>query len=233
MGKTIISTLISAPNVIENSGSRVSARMRRKFRTGSKRVLDVGGAFVFLVAFAPVLLGVALLLLLVQGRPILFKHKRIGRKGETFYCLKFRTMVNDASQALDAYIAANPAARKEWQASQKLKDDPRVTALGHVMRKLSIDELPQFINVVAGQMSLVGPRPIVASEVRFYGPQISYYESVRPGITGPWQVGGRSNTSYTRRVQLDVDYARNWSLGSDVVILLKTLPAVLTSSGSC
>jgi exopolysaccharide production protein ExoY len=233
MGKTIISTLISAPNVIENSGSRVSAGMRRKFRTGSKRVLDVGGAFVFLVAFAPVLLGVALLLLLVQGRPILFKHKRIGRKGETFYCLKFRTMVNDASQALDAYIAANPAARKEWQASQKLKDDPRVTALGHVMRKLSIDELPQFINVVAGQMSLVGPRPIVASEVRFYGPQISYYESVRPGITGPWQVGGRSNTSYTRRVQLDVDYARNWSLGSDVVILLKTLPAVLTSSGSC
>jgi exopolysaccharide production protein ExoY len=233
MEKTIAPTLINSPNVSENTGSRASAGMSLKFRRGAKRVLDVGGAFIFLIAFAPILLGVALLLLLVQGRPILFKHKRIGRKGETFYCLKFRTMVNDSGHALDAYFAANPAARKEWQASQKLKHDPRVTALGHVMRKLSIDELPQFLNVVFGQMSLVGPRPIVASEVRFYGPQISFYESLRPGITGPWQVGGRSNTSYTRRVQLDVDYARNWSLGSDVVILLKTVPAVLTSSGSC
>jgi exopolysaccharide production protein ExoY len=208
-------------------------RAKRPVQAAMKRTLDVSGALAFLILFSPLLLGVALLLLLAQGRPILFRHKRVGRNGEAFECFKFRTMVNGAGSVLEDHLAANPAARREWEASQKLKDDPRVTPLGHVIRKLSVDELPQFLNVAMGQMSLVGPRPIVSSEARFYGSHIGAYYSVRPGITGPWQVGGRSNASYDRRVELDVDYAHNWSLGRDIAILIKTVPAVLVQDGSC
>jgi exopolysaccharide production protein ExoY len=170
---------------------------------------------------------------MVQGRPVLFGHKRIGRNGEAFACFKFRTMVNGAADVLAEHLAASPSARREWEATQKLKDDPRITPLGHTMRKLSIDELPQFLNVFLGHMSLVGPRPIVHSEARFYGSHIGAYHSVRPGITGPWQVGGRSNTSYDYRVKLDVDYAHNLSLRRDILILLKTVPVVVFQDGSC
>jgi exopolysaccharide production protein ExoY len=205
---------------------------KRPVQKALKRTLDIGGALAFLILFSPLLMGVALLLLIAQGRPILFKHKRVGRNGEAFECFKFRTMVRDAGRVLEDHLAANAAARREWESSQKLKDDPRVTPLGQVMRKLSVDELPQFLNVAIGQMSLVGPRPIVPSEARFYGSHIGAYYSVRPGVTGPWQVGGRSNVSYDRRVELDVDYAHNWSLGRDIAILLKTVPAVLSRDGS-
>lgn len=205
----------------------------RRLQKAMKRTIDISAAVSFLILFSPLLLGVALLLLIAQGRPILFKHNRVGRNGEAFKCFKFRTMVNGAGRALEDYLATNPAAGREWEASQKLKDDPRITPLGHVMRKLSVDELPQFLNVAMGQMSLVGPRPIVSSEASFYGSHIDAYYSVRPGVTGPWQVGGRSNASYQRRVQLDVDYAHNWSLSRDIVILLKTVPAVLFQDGSC
>ena len=206
---------------------------KRRLQKAMKRSLDAGAALCFLVLFSPLLLGVALLLLATQGRPILFKHKRIGRNGQEFECLKFRTMVNDAGRVLEQHLAFSPSARREWESTQKLKDDPRITPLGQVMRKLSVDELPQFLNVVKGQMSLVGPRPIVSAEARFYGSHIGAYYSLRPGITGPWQVGGRSNASYDRRVQLDVDYAHNWSLGRDIAILIKTVPAVLSQDGSC
>ena len=206
---------------------------KRRLQKAVKRMLDLGGALSFLIVFAPLLIGVAVLLLVAQGRPVLFKHKRIGRNGEPFECFKFRTMVNEAGRALEQHLAANPAARREWEATQKLKDDPRVTPLGAVMRKLSVDELPQFLNVVMGHMSLVGPRPIVSSEARLYGSHIGAYYSLRPGITGPWQVGGRSNASYDRRVQLDVDYASNWSIARDIGILVRTVPAVLAQDGSC
>jgi exopolysaccharide production protein ExoY len=199
---------------------------------GLKRLFDVNLSIFLLIFLLPLLLGITLLLILTQGRPILFSHGRIGKNGVSFKCLKFRTMANDAGRLLDTYLAANPAARREWEAAQKLKRDPRVTPIGRVLRKLSFDELPQLLNVIRGDMSLVGPRPIVSSEVRFYGQYISAYHSVRPGITGPWQVSGRSNTSYAQRVQLDVDYLQGWSLAKDFAILAKTLPAVLTSNGS-
>ncbi len=221
--------LTYASDVGISHGRLVSNRPLQKV---IKRTLDVGAALSFLILFSPLLLGVAFLLLIAQGRPILIKHNRVGRNGEAFKCLKFRTMVNGGERVLEDYLAANPPARREWEATQKLKDDPRITPLGHVMRKLSVDELPQFLNVAMGQMSLVGPRPIVSSEARFYGSHIAAYYSVRPGVTGPWQIGGRSNASYDRRVQLDVDYAYNWSLGRDIAILLKTVPAVLSQDGS-
>jgi exopolysaccharide production protein ExoY len=203
-----------------------------RWQKAAKRTLDISGACSFLLLFAPLLGSLALLLLICQGRPILYKHPRIGRVGRPFHCLKFRTMVNDGTQVLEAYFAANPAARREWELRQKLERDPRVTALGGVMRKLSLDELPQFLNVLRGEMSLVGPRPIVNSEVQFYGSHIDVYHRVRPGITGLWQVSGRSNTSYPRRVELDVDYVQNWSLRKDILILVRTVPAVLSSDGS-
>lgn len=233
MEKSITSTLKVASASPEISISQTIQSSERQLQQRLKRAFDVGVALTFLILFAPFLLGVALLLLLVQGRPILFKHERIGWRHETFNCFKFRTMVNEAGRVLEEYLAANPTARLEWEGTQKLKNDPRVTPLGHVMRRLSIDEVPQVFNVLRGDMSLVGPRPIVSSEVRFYGSHISFYDKFRPGITGSWQISGRSNTSYARRVQLDVDYARNWSLTKDLVILAKTIPAVLTSDGSC
>lgn len=219
-----------SPGDVTISKNRLVNRPLQKIM---KRALDISAALAFLILFSPLLLGVSVLLLIAQGRPILFKHRRVGRDGRAFDCFKFRTMVNDARHVLEEHLAANPAARREWEATQKLKEDPRITPLGRVMRQLSVDELPQFLNVAMGEMSLVGPRPIVSSEARFYGSHIGAYYSVRPGITGPWQVGGRSNASYERRVQFDVDYAHNWSLGRDVFILLKTIPAVLSQSGSC
>jgi exopolysaccharide production protein ExoY len=211
---------------------RYSGGAQARRRAFAKRSLDVVGALSFLILFAPLLAGIALLALAAQGRPVLFGHRRIGKNGETFLCFKFRTMVKNAARVLDEHLATNPAARGEWEAAHKLKDDPRVTPLGRVMRKLSIDELPQFFNVLRGDMSLVGPRPIVPAETRFYGPHIAEYHSVRPGITGLWQVSGRSNVSYDRRVELDVEYARDLSFRKDIIILVKTIPAVLSSEGS-
>lgn len=233
MEKSLASTLTHLPKAAVIAVSQDLLRSERRLQRGTKRALDVSAALAFLILFSPLLASASLLLLVAQGRPILFKHQRIGKNGEAFNCFKFRTMVNDALGVLEDHIAANPVARREWEATQKLKDDPRVTPLGHVMRKLSLDELPQFLNVLRGEMSLVGPRPIVPSEARFYGSHICVYHSVRPGITGPWQVSGRSNTPYARRVKLDVDYVQNWSLSRDIVILIKTVPAVLTSDGSC
>ena len=197
-----------------------------------KRTLEVCLVLALLILFSPVFLGVSLLLLAVQGRPILFKHMRVGRNGQPFGCLKFRTMVHHAERALEDYLAANPAARKEWEEIRKLKDDPRVTPLGRAMRKASLDELPQLLNVLRGEMSLVGPRPIESSELRLYGSHVYVYYSVRPGITGPWQVAGRSNVSFPKRVELDVEYVLNWSLKKDISIIMKTILIVISASGS-
>jgi exopolysaccharide production protein ExoY len=187
----------------------------------------------FLILFAPLLLGVAALMLVAQGRPLLYGHTRVGKGGRKFKCYKFRTMVTDGDKVLAAYLSENAVARREWETARKLKNDPRVTRLGALMRKLSIDELPQFLNVLSGEMSLVGPRPIVESEMRYYGPHVETYFSVSPGVTGVWQVSGRSNTTYEHRVALDVDYVSTWSLKKDLLILAKTVPAVLSSDGSC
>jgi exopolysaccharide production protein ExoY len=200
---------------------------------GAKRALDVVGASAFLILFFPLLLGVAALALAIQGRPLIYGHARIGKGGRVFKCYKFRTMVADGDAVLAAHLARNPQARREWESTRKLRDDPRVTPLGHTLRKLSVYELPQFLNVLLGDMSLVGPRPIVEAETAHYGAHIEAYYSIRPGITGAWQVNGRSNTSYDGRVRMDLDYVESWTLKKDLLILAKTVPAVLSSDGSC
>jgi exopolysaccharide production protein ExoY len=198
----------------------------------AKRWFDQTAALCALIAFSPLLAGLALLILLVDGRPILIRHNRIGYGGALFPCLKFRSMVVNGPEVLACHLAANPEAQEEWQRSQKLKDDPRVTPLGKVLRQLSVDELPQLLNIVQGHMSFVGPRPIVPAEVEKYGPAINDYLAARPGLTGLWQVSGRSNTTYEYRVQLDCQYVRSWSMRQDIVIIAKTVPAVFRAQGS-
>ena len=167
-----------------------------------------------------------------MARNFLFAHKRIGQHGKEFPCYKFRTMCVDADARLKEYLAANPEAREEWERDFKLKDDPRVTRVGRVLRRTSLDELPQLLNVLKGQMSLVGPRPIVKAEIPRYGSYIADFYMVRPGITGMWQVNGRSDTTYDERVQMDSWYVRNWSVWLDLSLLWKTVSVVLNHKGA-
>jgi exopolysaccharide production protein ExoY len=198
-----------------------------------KRVFDFVGAFIVLLLLLPLFTIVAATLKLTQPGPIFYKQPRVGYRGRYFKCLKFRTMVVDSEQVLKALLEHDPAARAEWQRSQKLVDDPRITRVGRWLRQSSIDELPQLVNVLRGEMSLVGPRPIVASEIVRYGDHIGLYLSARPGLTGAWQVNGRSNTCYDKRVELDANYASNWRLATDLKILLRTIWVVIKKKGSC
>ncbi|MFN7055060.1 sugar transferase [Hyphomonas sp.] len=198
----------------------------------AKRVLDVTIAVVALIFVAPVLLTVGILIRLQDGEKAIFPHTRYGMNGRTFKCLKLRSMVPDAAERLQALLESDPAAKREWDETQKLTHDPRVTPLGKFIRASSIDELPQLINVIRGDMSLVGPRPISMSERSRYGEGFADYCSVRPGITGKWQISGRSNVSYPERVAMDVTYARTRTFWGDVMIMLKTVPAVLFSVGA-
>lgn len=193
----------------------------------TKRALDIAVASVALVLLAPLLLLVALLIRLTMGSPVIFSHARLGYGGRSFACLKFRTMVNDADTALQDHLVHNSAAREEWQIDRKLRIDPRVTRLGSILRRSSIDELPQLFNVLMGQMSCVGPRPIVAEEIPRYGLAWEDYTKASPGMTGLWQVSGRNRLSYRTRVALDRRYVRRWSAMRDVWILVRTVPAVL------
>jgi undecaprenyl-phosphate galactose phosphotransferase len=197
-----------------------------------KRTFDIVAASALVVFFTPLLLLLAGLIVL-DGGAVTYSHCRVGRAGVPFGCRKFRTMVPDSDAVLKRVLAENPALREEWEASFKLKDDPRVTWIGKHLRKYSLDELPQLLNVIGGTMSLVGPRPVVADELeRFYGDDALYYKLVRPGITGLWQISGRSDVGYERRVHLDAWYVRNWNLWDDVLILLGTLPSVIRSKGA-
>ncbi|MEM1274444.1 MAG: sugar transferase [Pseudomonadota bacterium] len=197
-----------------------------------KRVLDVALAGVVLLIFAPLLLMVGLAIWLSDPGPILFGHERVGFNGRRFRCLKFRSMAIDGDRILADYLARNSEAQAEWDATRKLRCDPRVTRLGRVLREYSVDELPQIINVLRGDMSFVGPRPVVAAELDRFGPQAALYMAARPGITGLWQVSGRSDTSYAERVALDSQYVACWSLWRDFVIVLRTIPAVIGARGS-
>lgn len=167
-----------------------------------------------------------------DGGPALYRQERIGANGRPFRCMKFRSMVTNADQVLQNLLVTDPVARAEWESKRKLSNDPRVTRIGTFLRTTSLDELPQLINVIRGEMSLVGPRPIVAAEAHHYGYNFAYYCDTKPGITGLWQVSGRSSTSYEERVKLDVWYVQNWSLWHDGAILLKTIPAVLLRKGA-
>ena len=196
-----------------------------------KTLFDQLVALVLLLALSPLFLALAFLVR-ADGGPVLFGHKRIGENGRYFRCLKFRSMVTNSDAVLQQVLSTDSEARREWEATHKLHNDPRITAIGRVLRKTSLDELPQLLNVLRGEMSLVGPRPIIDAEIPRYGRDISYYFETRPGITGLWQVSGRSNTTYDHRVRLDVWYVRNWSLWHDIAILMKTLPAVLRKEGA-
>ena len=196
-----------------------------------QRAFDVVVSAVALVTLSPLIAVVALLIRL-DGRQVFFGHSRVGRFGRGFKCLKFRTMVVDAERVLRELLENDPAAAAEWAENHKLRHDPRVTAIGRFLRKTSLDELPQLINILRGDMSLVGPRPIVTAEMTRYDDKIGLYLAVQPGLTGPWQVSGRSDVSYQRRVELDTQYASNQSFFSDCAILLKTVPAVVFSRGA-
>ena len=211
---------------------KIKLRLSPRLSLFAKRTLDILIAVAALLVLAPLFLMTSLILLLLQGRPIFIAHRRIGRGGGMFPCLKFRTMVNNNEELLEKYLAANPAERAEWAATRKLKNDPRITPFGAFLRKSSIDEIPQLINIVIGHMSIVGPRPIVPSETVYYGQNYADYIRVRPGLTGLWQVSGRSDADYVKRVQLDSLYVANRSLVGDIVIMAKTIPAVLNARGS-
>lgn len=196
-----------------------------------KRYFDLTAALLGLILLLPLLLGLALVVRCLLGSPVLFRHRRIGRHGTEFDCLKFRTMINDDGSLLRKTIAESPELRAEWEASRKLRNDPRITPLGRVLRQTSLDELPQLINVLKGDMSLVGPRPIVQDEVPKYGEHIHEYYRARPGLTGLWQISGRNDVSYDLRVNLDRKYVTEYSIRQDIKILILTLPAILTSRG--
>lgn len=197
----------------------------------AKRVLDVAGAILLAVVFSPLILVIGVLMRR-EGDSIIYKHRRVGRHGQAFECLKFRTMVPNAEQVLREILERDPEIKAEWVRDHKLRCDPRVTRLGRFLRRTSLDELPQLWNVMRGEMSLVGPRPVVREELLRYGRNVRTYLAAKPGITGLWQVKGRNDTDYRRRVVLDTYYVRNQNLGLDLYILLKTTKVVLGGSGA-
>lgn len=197
-----------------------------------KRGFDIIASSILLLLCLPVLMLPAAGLIGIRGGNVVFGHERIGQYGKTFKCLKFRSMVNNSAEVLEKLLDNDPAARAEWNKNFKLRKDPRITWFGQIIRKSSIDELPQLFNVLKGDMSLVGPRPIIAEELERYKDQQDLYNMVRPGITGLWQISGRNDVSYEERLELDSWYSRNWSLWYDIVILCKTLGVVIKRTGS-
>lgn len=198
----------------------------------SKRTFDVIVASAMLFFALPAIFFIAVIMYSTDRGPILFGHERIGHNGKRFRCLKFRSMVTDSQQALARHLEMFPQARAEWEATQKLRDDPRITPIGRFLRVTSLDELPQLLNVIRGDMSLVGPRPIVQDEVARYAAEIEAYAATRPGITGLWQVSGRSDVDYDQRVRLDSQYVRDWTFAGDLLILVKTVKVVVLRTGS-
>lgn len=197
-----------------------------------KRALDLLLVVVSLPVALLVLGIVAMVVALNSPGPIFYSHRRIRRHGAFFSMWKFRTMCVNSAEVLERHLAENPDARMEWNKTHKLRNDPRITKIGAFLRRYSLDELPQLWNVVTGQMSLVGPRPIVAAEVEKYGDCFSCYCKVKPGLTGLWQVSGRSSLTYEERVALDCEYVGNWSLTRDTIILLKTVSTVVNQDGA-
>ncbi|MBS3648590.1 sugar transferase [Pseudaminobacter sp. 19-2017] len=197
-----------------------------------KRGFDIIGASAGILLLSPLLLMLAMLVKFSDGGRVLYGHRRIGRNGQVFQCLKFRTMVENGDEVLSAYFAKNPQSREEWLATRKLQNDPRVTRIGAVLRKLSLDELPQLFNILRGDMSIVGPRPVVKDELELYGAAADCYLKSRPGLTGLWQISGRNDVSYCTRVAFDRHYVENWSFLFDLKIIVKTVPAVFSSRGS-
>jgi lipopolysaccharide/colanic/teichoic acid biosynthesis glycosyltransferase len=199
--------------------------------TSAKRIVDL---LICLLA-APFVLVVGMpiaLILKLDGGNIVYAQPRVGANGRQFACLKLRSMVRNADDRLRQMLTADAGALEEWTRFQKLSNDPRITWFGRFLRAYSLDELPQFVNVLRGEMSIVGPRPIMIDQIELYGEQFTAYCAMRPGITGPWQVSGRNERTFAERIRLDSEYAKTWSLAGDLKIMMLTLPAVLAGRGA-
>lgn len=221
-----------AVSVVDDAPRQPSPEVPQAPEYPLKQVLDRLLAVAALVVLSPLMLIIAGLIYASDPGRVFFTQHRIGRDGKPFACKKFRSMVMDGDAVLQRHLRNNPDALREWSETRKLRHDPRVTGIGVVLRKSSLDELPQLINIAKGEMSLVGPRPIVEDEVPYYGDALPYYLAVRPGLTGLWQISGRNDVSYDERVRLDTHYVRNLSLLVDAMIILRTVRVVLTGRGS-
>ena len=228
LGSVEISTLFTEQLTVIKSKNNLSRWSNRAI----KFIFDIVLTAVGTVLISPIFLALCICVAIDNKGRVIFAHQRVGRNGKLFPCYKFQTMIPNAQQALEEYLNNNPKARKEWETNFKLSDDPRITRLGAILRKTSLDELPQIFNVLKGEMSLVGPRPVVQAELEKYGDNKQEYLMVRPGITGMWQVSGRSDTTYEERVAMDTWYVRNWSLWIDFEYLYRTFAAVISRKGA-
>ncbi|WP_251454381.1 sugar transferase [Veillonella intestinalis] len=225
---------VSVQGLMEENMILVSVKnnLARPYYRVLKRLFDMVLTLAGMVVFLPFGIIISILIFVTDPGPVLFAHKRVGQNGKSFKCYKFRSMVVNAEMALKEYLQVNPEAQEEWNNDFKLKHDPRITWVGRILRKTSLDEFPQLINVLKGEMSLVGPRPIVEAEIEKYGEYINDFYLVPPGITGVWQVSGRSDTTYEERVRMDSWYVHNWSVWIDIVYLVKTVKIVLQGKGA-
>lgn len=221
-------TLSILPGMVSVLGLPTQGRQYRLV----KRAFDLLLSILLMPIIALLLAMIGAVIALTSGLPVFYRQERIGQYGRTFKIWKFRTMKTDADCVLAQWLRDNPTARLEWQQTHKLKNDPRITALGRFLRKTSLDELPQIINVLTGEMSLVGPRPIVHAERAKYADRFAFYTAVVPGVTGLWQVSGRCDVSYAVRVKLDEHYVRTWNIAKDLHILVRTPRSVFCRHGA-
>lgn len=206
-------------------------KLTKTLPRASKRGFDILFAITCLIILSPVFL-ILYLLVTRDGGMAFYGHERIGRNGKKFKCLKFRSMATNSQELLKELLEKDKDARKEWETSFKLKNDPRITQIGYFLRKTSLDEIPQLLNILKGEMSVVGPRPVTQQELPMYNQSLKYYLISKPGLTGLWQVNGRNNVDYNARVEFDTDYVRNWSFIRDILIIFKTLKVVLKREGA-
>lgn len=210
---------------------RVHQNLAKWSSRAVKRLFDIVASLAIIVLLSPLLIYISRKVR-KDGGPAIYGHERIGQAGKPFKCLKFRSMVINSKEVLEELLATNPEARHEWDLTFKLKYDPRITSIGNFLRRTSLDELPQLFNVLKGEMSLVGPRPIITAELERYYDEVEYYLLSKPGMTGLWQVSGRSEVDYSTRVYLDAWYVKNWSMWNDIAILFKTVGVVLKKEGA-
>jgi Undecaprenyl-phosphate galactose phosphotransferase WbaP len=213
-------------------GFVTSHKLTMFWNLGIKRFMDITIVILGGIIILPLLLIIALLVKLSSPGPVLYKHTRLGINGKYFTAYKFRSMVLDADKKLEELLASDPASREQWEKNHKLRSDPRITIIGKFLRRTSFDEFPQLLNILKGEMSLVGPRPIVDAEVKKYGEDYARIFSVKPGLTGLWQVSGRSDTDYNERVSFDTYYLQSWSIWLDVWVLFKTFSVVIKGKGA-
>jgi Undecaprenyl-phosphate galactose phosphotransferase WbaP len=227
-----ITSAVTTKDLVHTFGLEIKHNLLDPWAQRAKRALDLLGVLAGGLLISPLLLIIAAVIKLDSPGPVFYGQRRLGNEGKHFCCWKFRTMRADAGELLNELLKKDPELRTEWEKEHKLRNDPRITRVGSFLRKTSLDELPQLWNVLRGEMSLVGPRPIVHAEVPRYQEVYDLYRRVKPGMTGFWQVSGRSETSYKERVEMDTYYVRNWSGWLDIVILARTVGAVLFSRGA-